>query len=178
MSTVRAGRAALVAAALAIAGCGGGALSGSPGVPSPAAQSLPVVVSPSPVSPRPTIEPGVPSPTPAGTPGPSPSSGAVDAVADVLPPPPGARPTDSRVELDDGVREITVVYRVPATVDAVRAHYRGVLRAGGWTLTGIDTDGAEWELEARLGQREAEVELRPAGGRTVVEVTVSEPAAP
>jgi hypothetical protein len=76
------------------------------------------------------------------------------------------------------VREVTVRYRVPGTVDTVRAHYRGVLRADGWTLTGVETDGGEWELDARRGRREVEIELRPSGDETIVEVTVSDPAAP
>jgi hypothetical protein len=162
MPTVRSGRAALVVAALVIAGCGGVGVSRAPGDPSP----------------EPVVAPS-PAPTSATTPAPSPSKAAPSpAVDDVLPPPDGASHTATRTGRDDRVREVTEVYRVPASVDTVRAHYREVLRSGGWTLTGVETEGGEWELDARHGRREVEVELRPAGDETIVEVTVSDPAAP
>lgn len=123
-----------------------------------------------------TASPGAVRPSPLMTPISTAAAPSPDALAD-LPAPAAAVQITRNADEDDGLLETTAVYRVRGVLSDVRTHYRETLRVHGWTITDVETDGSEWEIEARRDAREAEIELRATARGVIVEVVVSEPMA-
>jgi hypothetical protein len=68
----------------------------------------------------------------------------------------------------------TIEYLALATTDEVRDHYRRELRAHGWFVGDVSTDGLDWRFQANRGTREATIDIVPDDGVATVSVAISD----
>jgi hypothetical protein len=83
---------------------------------------------------------------------------------------------ERRRSTDGDLARLELRYSTAASLNAVRRHYRAMLRHHDWFVGEVDVDDDSWEADANRGSREVSIELERDDGRTEIEVEVTWPA--
>lgn len=124
-------------------------------------------------TPTPTAAPSSAAATPTAAPLPE-----VDVDGDDLarlPRYPGSVRTQYELSVDDRFRLTLTEYLAAASLDEVRAFYRGVIADHGWERADVGYAGGEWTYVLVDGATEALIEIEVTRGLVEIDLQISEP---